>query len=746
APWQLPNTEFDVHNGLLSDVVNYIYPVKAFAAESLRAGKFPLWNPYVAGGYPFTYNTQAGLYYPLSLLMVLLPPAQGFDLIIIVQMLLGGWFMFAYLRQLKLDPLAALLGTFVFLFNGMMLVWLEWQVVHAAVIWLPLQLWGIEKIAASQHKNDNNTIWYVLLTGVAIALPWLDGHWNWTLYGSLTVGLYLLWRSWAGGRRLFWAGAKAIGIGMGLAMIQVLPAVVYLAQSHRGAMSWADSAERGLLRHAVVFLIPKFFGTPVAQNWWGGSALNFNEATLYLGILPLFLTLIALRSRHHTHTHFFAIWSGIGLLWTLGTIAYRPLHALPVFSGLFPSRALVIVVFCVSILAAIGLDALLKRELNFRNVTIVAILFALALTGIFVWYYQPQWADLQKEVGIFALFLLLSGLLCGVLAQRLPSTAIGWLAIVIVIADLYLFGYDYNTVSPIAQLYPPTDTAQFLHNDPEPNRIATLASGVVYRPNTSTIDQIENISGYEPGVLARMVNYLDLAEGEPTVRFTRVMLPQLAVNSPLLDALNVKYIVSIDDRWGESQAVAPVGTVAGWRSLPQKVRLPMPDAGLHRVTLPLRGTGTVTVRIVSADQTYEFAHTTAQIDTTSPTPTAFDFGAFPSAWGRDFGAIIEGDPALEIAVDANGQPLATAYFLTRPGLKFENEKVRIYENEGYLPRAYAVHQALFAQDETEALALLAENQTRLAEVVILEGTQKQLAPSDPAAISTVDVVAHELNR
>ena len=55
---------------LISDVVNYIYPVKTFAADALRDGTFPLWNPHTLTGYPFTYNTQAGIFYPCSLIFV----------------------------------------------------------------------------------------------------------------------------------------------------------------------------------------------------------------------------------------------------------------------------------------------------------------------------------------------------------------------------------------------------------------------------------------------------------------------------------------------------------------------------------------------------------------------------------------------------------------------------------------------------------------------------------------------------
>ena len=145
-PWQQPNQPVDVHNPLITDVVDYIFPVKAFVAEQVKQGTLPLWNPYVLGGYPLTYNTQAGLFYPLSIFYYLLPAATAVDGVIFAQLFLGAAFMFAFLRQLRLRRVAAWVGTAVFLFNGMLIVWLEWQVVHAAVIWLPLQLLFIERI------------------------------------------------------------------------------------------------------------------------------------------------------------------------------------------------------------------------------------------------------------------------------------------------------------------------------------------------------------------------------------------------------------------------------------------------------------------------------------------------------------------------------------------------------------------------------------------------------------------------
>jgi hypothetical protein len=107
-PWQEPNRPVAVRNLILGDAVTYIYPVKEFAAAAVRRGEVPLWNPYLLGGYPFTYNTQAGVYYPLSLLYYLLPAATAVNLTIIVQMLLGALFMYTYLRLLSLRQVAAL--------------------------------------------------------------------------------------------------------------------------------------------------------------------------------------------------------------------------------------------------------------------------------------------------------------------------------------------------------------------------------------------------------------------------------------------------------------------------------------------------------------------------------------------------------------------------------------------------------------------------------------------------------------
>jgi len=766
-PWQQPGQPVEVHNPLITDVIDYIYPVKAFAAEQIKQGVLPLWNPYVLSGYPLTYNTQAGLFYPLSLLYYALPPVTAVDLVIFLQMALGGLFMFAYLRLIRLRPLSALSGAVLFLFNGMMVVWLEWQVVHAAVIWLPLQLYFVEKIRSKPEEWK-----YAVLGGIAFAIPWLGGHWNWALYGSMTTAVYWLWRLGPllvqSSRQRDKQGVKAVwgtavlffGIGVGISLIQVLPAFNYLRQGHRQAFSFSQSLSLGLKEWAVVALVPDFFGNPIHKNWWGRT--NYNEITFYIGILPLFLLVLAAALRRTAVTWFYIVWGGLGLLWALGTPVYGLLYMLPVFNGLWPSRAVTVVVFAAAVLAAMGLDALLdETTVDGRNrstafwAIVVTALFLLALLAGFLWFYRPELPRLPGDllwfgISLTAALTLLLGRLIGWLGVRpFALLVVLWLAI-----DLFWTGYDYNTVGDTADLYPETETAVFLRSDAEPFRITTLPQGVAYPPNSFLQDRLEAVSGYEPAILQRWVDYISAAEGEEAIYFERELMPLRGLDSPLLDAVNLKYVVTIADWYAAEAAAGPAQElVEDWLPLGDTAvsqPIVMPDAGLHRIDLPLRlsngAAGQVTARLFTPDGGQELAH--AAWDAGQPLAegwASFFFAPFPSDWGRDFLLTVEFSGEGVVEAGASGAGLAfRTFYLPRPRLAHEAGKTKVYLNEGYFPRAYVVPQAVTAVDGAAALALVQQNADRLDEVVILEADPAELPPA--GGRGTAEITTYGLNR
>jgi hypothetical protein len=839
-PWQQPDQVVNVHNPLISDVVDYIYPVKAFAAEQVKGGTLPLWNPYVLGGYPLTYNTQAALFYPLSLFYYLLPPATAVNLTILIQLLLGGLFMFAYLRQMGLRALAAWVGAVVFLFNGMMVVWLEWQVVHAAVIWLPLYLLCIERIHMKLAQQPDN-IWRTLpetaVAAFAFAMPWLGGHWNWALYSSMTAVLYSAYSVFrsplsvvrkplsvsripysVSRSRLtahvsrFTPHALPLLLGVGLSLIQVLPAFNYLRQGHRAPFSFTESLSLGLKEWAVVALVPDFFGNPIHANWWGRT--NYNEVTFYAGLLPLFLAALALALRwRHGLTRFYAIWGGMGLLWALGTPLYGLLYILPVFNGLWPSRAMPVYLFALAVLSAIGLDALLAEKLNVRRVrqtaTALALLIA-ATVAAYLLYYRPDLAVLRPDLLWFALSLFVSVSLIWALSviryplsvirnrftalgsrlsahgsrltvhgsrltvhgsrltahglrltahgsrftahgsrltahgsrftahgSRLTAHGLRFTAVLLALwlaFDLYWLGRDYNPVGDTANLYPLTETSVFLQTDAEPFRITTLPEGVAYPPNTALAHRLPNLSGYEPAILQNVVDYLAAAEGSEAIYFERKLMPLRGLDSPLLAALNVKYVVTIADWYqevstlGAAQEPAAQSLQGEWVTLREETAVAqsfiVPDAGLHRLDLPLHvglgADGAITVRVFTADGGQELANAHWAVGQPLADGWAsFYFGAFPSEWGREFlfTVVYEGAGDAAIATAAAGIAYRS-YYLPRPQLVHEAGKTRIYLNEGYFPRAYVVGQALSAADAAEALALA--QTVDLRDMVVLE--------------------------
>jgi hypothetical protein len=54
---------------LWGDFVSWYFPSREYVAESLRAHRLPLWNPFMDAGMPFLGEADHGLFYPPALLL-----------------------------------------------------------------------------------------------------------------------------------------------------------------------------------------------------------------------------------------------------------------------------------------------------------------------------------------------------------------------------------------------------------------------------------------------------------------------------------------------------------------------------------------------------------------------------------------------------------------------------------------------------------------------------------------------------
>jgi hypothetical protein len=116
------------------------YARDAYATHFLNQGVIPFWNPYQGLGQPFLVVGSSATIYAINWLHSILPPAW-WDIIFLLQWLLGSIFLYAYLRVLDIEQGPAMIGALAVLGCGTIAVYLP---VREAV-WLPLLLYAVER-------------------------------------------------------------------------------------------------------------------------------------------------------------------------------------------------------------------------------------------------------------------------------------------------------------------------------------------------------------------------------------------------------------------------------------------------------------------------------------------------------------------------------------------------------------------------------------------------------------------------
>jgi hypothetical protein len=308
-PWHQLDSDVTPGNGLLSDPMFQFQPWLIYADREIHAGRFPLWNPDALAGAPLLGNAQSAVMFPLSWLAYLFPLPTALGLAAIAKLLIAGLGMYWMLRVLGLRALAATAGALAFMFNGFLVVWLEWPVSSVGVF-LPLLVGLIERLRRSLSWR------YAGGLALVIGIQFLGGHPETSFHILFVAACYGIYRMRGVGGMGFLAKLATAGaLGVLLAGLQLLPFFEYL--SHSAIFFFrAQGVRPGLpLRAALVFLMPNYFGTPVHRNFWGPG--NYNEIAGSVGVLPLIVASCALLGGWHRRgTGFFfalAIFSGAAI-------------------------------------------------------------------------------------------------------------------------------------------------------------------------------------------------------------------------------------------------------------------------------------------------------------------------------------------------------------------------------------------------------------------------------------------------
>jgi hypothetical protein len=246
-------------------------------------------------------------------------------------------------------------------------------------------------------------------------------------------------------------------------------------------------------QNLATFGLPDFWGNPVSHNWWYQGNGNYPEFITYLGIVPIVLAGVAVAFGRNVRTALAVVVGTLALMQMYGWPPGAWLGMLPGLRQMNPYRWNVALAFSVALLAAGGLDVLLRRRDTTSGTRPSANVLA-AVAGpaaLAVLAVLALWNELDVirgrglqpfekwQLARFAVWSLLAvGLAAMVAAGRRwrLATVAAWLLVVTAAADLVYAGYGFNPTAPRWALYRTTPGLSFLRREVADRRIAPVGA------------------------------------------------------------------------------------------------------------------------------------------------------------------------------------------------------------------------------------------------------------------------------
>ncbi len=564
-PW-IDSRQSEFPNGVpfknfqITDAVRQQYPWRLLAWDSLKKGQLPLWNPYNFSGTPLLANMQAAPFYPLNILYVFLRFADAWSWQVLLQMLMGGVFMYLYLRQQRVTPFSASFGSLVFIGSGFFIAWLVWNTTVQAYLWLPLILLTVDKIMA----GGKSLRWAAILV-FALSASLLAGYLQPAFYVITFTFLYILAKvRITGSLRKIPLLAICFVVFLFLTAVQWIPTLQFILQSARNIdqANWQRPDWFLPWQNLIQFVAPDFFGNPATLNYFG--VWNYQEFVGYIGLLPLVFAIFAVIFRRDRKTFYYTVVGLSALLLALPTLPAKLPYMLnlPFISTAQPSRIIMIVDFSLAVLASLGLDYFLGHEFTLKK-RLKMILVPLAIPGtailaLWIWVLNHRTGNFlisERNLYFPALFFAFSVFLCLLVVMfavrnRLLSQIAKYGLIFILLLDLLRFGTKYTPFTDRSYLYPDTIITRYLqtHTGSDHSRILALDDRI-FPPNFNSVYGLSMPGGYDPLYLKRYGELMAASERNRADihtpwGFNRIIVPK-NYRSPFLKLLGVRYLLSL---------------------------------------------------------------------------------------------------------------------------------------------------------------------------------------------------------
>ncbi len=342
----------------------------------------------------------------------------------------------------------------------------------------------------------------------------------------------------------------------------------------------------------VVPVTVNALGERIDSIYWGIK--NYVEGAAYVGVLPLLLAGVAVLRGKGRRLWFFAFLAVAALLMAFGTPLYAIIYYLPGLNQVHsPFRWVYLYSLCVAVLAGMGVDALASQgetdsawrrrldRLAIRGlpwlasgagmVLLAGLAVSLAFREQMAALGERALQELAKATEAFAdggmfysyefrnllIFggaLLASGLV--VLTYRRIRRPVVWgaLASLVICAELFVIGRPFlPSTDPDLVAYS-TPAIAFLMDDDEIYRLTSYVGGSEkpLNANAGMIYGLSDVRGYDSIIPRQYVEYMSLLSEQSELPYNRIAPlfeghPE-ALDSPLLDLLNCKYVLATRER------------------------------------------------------------------------------------------------------------------------------------------------------------------------------------------------------
>jgi len=542
----------------------------------------PLWNPYAFVGFP-TVAGFGDLFYPASLLRLVLPTALAIDLEFVLHYILAGFALYLLLRMLNFSWTAAITGATAYQLSGVVVSLVSPG--HDGKLFvtslLPVMLIGL--VLGIRRRRWEG----FALSGLAVGLALLSPQYQMTQYALVASGLFALYLAFGEPegltprqRWLALAGAAgAVVLGFGISMIQVLPFFHNIPLSPRAeAGGYEYSASFGLpWSHFPELVVSGFAGH--YETYWGPNILKFHSE--YLGLPVLGLAAVGMGTSRQRLRWWML---GIGILFVLvalgdSTPFFRVWYALVPYVNKTraPGMALYVVSLVAATFVAMGVERLERGE--GKQVLQIALGAGalgglLAAVGVFGAMAESMARGLQAvsfdplqraiaagdgirigALGSTVALVVVAGLCLAFLAGRVQGPAFCLLLVTLVGADLFRAGQPFwNWSQPEKENFRPDAITQRIQAAPQPSRVL---NGDVYRQMTLMRFEIPQVLGGISSVELRSFDELmGLQGGAQFTNWGHVHL---------WDLMAVRYVILPDTQQvpGYHRVLGPVTTGGG---------------------------------------------------------------------------------------------------------------------------------------------------------------------------------------